>query len=93
MIDEPPLIVRMDGRVVSTVLSSQPFPDRFQFPSPLRRGLGIGHLEFIERIQNNLGNDQSGVLLVVGRNTWQPCGLISGMTCRMAPSLPAASIP
>ena len=25
-------------------------------------------------------------------NTWQPCGLTPDITCRMAPSLPAASI-
>jgi hypothetical protein len=25
--------------------------------------------------------------------TWQPCGLTPDMTCRMAPSLPPASIP
>ena len=25
--------------------------------------------------------------------TWQPCGFTPDMTCRMAPSLPAASMP
>src|ERR1039457_1411674 len=46
----------------------QQLANRLQFPPAFRGGSGICHLEFIERIQDNLGNNQPGIFLVVGRN-------------------------
>src|SRR5664279_1705539 len=50
------------------VRSLEAFSDRFQFSSALCRGLGIGHLQVLERGKDNLGNNQSGILLVIGRD-------------------------
>ena len=40
----------------------------FNSSPAFRRGLGIRHLKFIERIQDNLGNNQPGILLIIGGN-------------------------
>src|ERR1035438_5193555 len=58
--------------------------DRFQFPPPFCGGLGICHLKFIERIQDNLGNNQPGILLIVGGNDVP--GRVMG-ACRVQASL------
>ena len=50
------------------VLPSEQFADGFQFPPAFRGGLGICHLKFIERIQDNLGNNQPGIFLIIGGN-------------------------
>ena len=39
---------------------------RFRFPPAFSGGLGVCHLELLERIQDNLGNDQPGILLACG---------------------------
>src|ERR1035438_1534315 len=55
-------------QLLATVLPSEPLADGFQFPPAFRGGLGIGQLKFIKRIQDNLGNNQPGILLVIGGN-------------------------
>ena len=47
--------------------------DGFQFSPTFWRGLGIGHLQIIERIDNNSGNDQPGVLFIIGGNDVPGC--------------------
>jgi hypothetical protein len=49
-------------------ITSESFADGFQFPPPFRGGLGIGHLKIIERINDNSGNDQPGIVLIIGGN-------------------------
>jgi len=51
----------------STSLRQQ-FADRLQFPATFTGGPGICQLQLIERIQDNLGNNQPGILLIVGGN-------------------------
>ena len=53
---------------ICVVLFSEFFADGFQFPPAFRGGFGIGHLKFVKRIQDNLGNDQPGILLIIGGN-------------------------
>ena len=53
--------------IIQTLLRQQ-LADGFQFPPAFGGGLGIGHLQFPERIQDDLGNNQPGILLVVGGN-------------------------
>ena len=48
------------------MLLHQQFADGFQFPPPFRGGLGIGHFQLLECIQDNFGNNQPGILLVIG---------------------------
>lgn len=55
------------------LLSCELFADRLQFPSAFRGGLGICHLKVFERIKNNSGDDQPGVLLVIGWNDLPGC--------------------
>ena len=62
------LVLDLRLQVLVMVLPSEPFADGFQFPPTFRGGLGIGHLKFIERIKDNLGNNQPGILLVIGGN-------------------------
>ena len=40
----------------------------FQFPPAFRGGLGIYHLQVIERIEDNTGNNQPGIFLIVRGN-------------------------
>jgi len=42
--------------------------DCFQFPAAFRGGLGIGHRKTIERIHDDLGNNQPSIFLVIGGN-------------------------
>jgi phosphopantetheinyl transferase (holo-ACP synthase) len=42
--------------------------DGFQFLPTFRSGFRIGHLKFIERIKDNAGNNQPGILLIIGGN-------------------------
>ena len=53
---------------ICVVLFSESFADGFQFPPAFRGGFGIGHLKSVKRIQDNLGNDQPGILLIIGGN-------------------------
>ena len=53
---------------IGHVLPSEPLTDGFQFPPAFRGGFGIGLLKFIESIKDNLGNNQPGVLFVIGGN-------------------------
>src|SRR5277367_5305752 len=53
---------------VSGIAARQQFANRFQFPPPFGRRLGICQLEAAESVQHNLRNNQPGVLLVVGGN-------------------------
>jgi hypothetical protein len=53
--------------MIQTSLREQ-LADGFQFPLAFRGGLGICHFHFMERIQDNLGNSQAGVFLIVGGN-------------------------
>jgi hypothetical protein len=46
----------------------QRFANEFQFAPSFRGGLGIGHLQVVESVDYNSGNDQAGVLLIVGGN-------------------------
>src|ERR1039457_7332935 len=48
--------------IIQTLLRQQ-LTDRLQFPSTFRGGLGICHLKFFERIKDNPGNNQPGILL------------------------------
>src|ERR1035437_2624383 len=48
--------------------STEPFADGLQFPPTFRGGLGVCHFKRIERIQNDLGNDQPGIFLIIGGN-------------------------
>jgi hypothetical protein len=50
------------------MLPRQLFADRFQFPPTLRSCRGICHLKLIKGTYDNSGNDQPGVLLVIGGN-------------------------
>ena len=47
-------------------MPSEPLADGFQFLPTFRSGFRIGHLKFIERIKDNLGDNQPGILLVIG---------------------------
>src|ERR1700691_439884 len=42
--------------------------DSLQFPPPFWSAPGIRHLEVIQRVNENLRRDQSGILFVVGGN-------------------------
>ena len=55
------------------VLYSKFFADRFQFPTAFRCGFGIGHFKFVERIKDNAGNNQPGILLIIGGNDEPGC--------------------
>jgi hypothetical protein len=55
-------------RLSFIAFSSEPFADGFQFPPTFRGGLGICHLKRIERVENNLGNNQPGIFLIIGGN-------------------------
>ena len=44
----------------------EPLADRQQFPPALCARFRIGHFESFERIEDNPGNNQPGILLVVG---------------------------
>ena len=50
------------------MLLHQLFADRLQFQAALLRGLGIRHLESLERIEDNSGNNQPGVLFIISGN-------------------------
>jgi hypothetical protein len=50
------------------ILPSEMFADGFQFPQAFRGGFGICHFKFIERVKDNLRNDDPGILLVIGAN-------------------------
>jgi hypothetical protein len=72
----------------------QQLADRFQFLPTFRSRFGICHLQFIEGIQHNLGNNQAGVLLIVGGNdvpgrVMGACRVQAGLVC---PSYGAPSI-
>src|ERR1039458_10227796 len=56
------------GCLFFIAFSSEPFADGFQFPPTFRGGLGICHFKRIERIENNLGNNQPGIFLIIGGN-------------------------
>ena len=59
-------------------LPSELFADGFQFPPAFRGGLGICHLKFIKRIQDNLGNNQPGIVLIIGGNGIPGCMMGAG---------------
>src|ERR1700733_9596265 len=48
-----------------SLLISELLANRLQLPAALRAGFRVRHFEFFERIQNDPGNDQPRVLLVV----------------------------
>jgi hypothetical protein len=54
--------------VLAADVTSEFFADGFEFQPTLCGGLGIGHLKFIEGIQDDLGNNQPGILLIIGGN-------------------------
>ena len=66
------------------VVPLESFADRFQLPPTFRGSLGIGHFKFIERIKDNLGDNQPGIVLVVSRNDVP--GRVMG-ACRVQASL------
>src|ERR1035441_5569443 len=53
--------------IIQALLREQ-LADRLQFPPTFRGGLGICHLKFFERIKDNPGNNQPGILLIIGGN-------------------------
>src|SRR5271156_4329941 len=57
-------------------LLGQFLADRLQFQPTLLRGLRICHLEILQRIENDAGNNQPGVLLIIGGNgvPWRGMG-------------------
>jgi len=59
-------------------LPSEPLADGFQFPPTFRGGFGIGHLKFIESIKDNLGNNQPGILFIIGGNDEPRCFMRAG---------------
>src|SRR5471030_632731 len=60
---------RIAGRGLHTsFLFLELFADRLQFLSVLGARFWVGHLEFFEGIEKDLGHDQPRVLLVVGGN-------------------------
>lgn len=48
------------------MLLREQFADRFQFLPALRGSLGIDHVHSLERIKENVGHDQPGILLIIG---------------------------
>ena len=116
-------------------LRCQMLPDGLQFRTSLRRGFGPCHFEIFERIEDDAGDDEPGVLFAVCGNDVPGCvmgacgvqacliglrvilpvfplmnireaefpvllrlvdavdeSLTPDMTCRIAPSFPAASM-
>lgn len=49
-------------------LLHQQLADRLQFSPAFRGGRGTCHLQVIESIQDNLGDDQTRIFLIIGRN-------------------------
>jgi hypothetical protein len=77
---ESVLAARVKLEAIIQMLLCQPFADRFQFPSAMCGCLRICHLKVIERIKNNLRDDQPGILLVIGGND-VPMRMVG--TCRV----------
>jgi len=57
------------------MLARKQFADRFQFPPTFRGCFGIRQLKLAECIDDNVGNDQAGILLIIGGNDIPGCVL------------------
>src|SRR5450759_1020607 len=58
----------MTRHFILAPLFHQLFANQLQFPLVFRAGLWIGQFERLERVENDLGNDQPRILFVVGGN-------------------------
>src|SRR5271163_2751444 len=57
----------------SGIVARQQLTNRFQFPPPFSRRLGICQLEAAQSIQDDLRSNQAGIFLVVGGNNVPRC--------------------